>query len=117
MLPKLIRDYVSDNLISLGHAKAILSLPTERSKIRFSKRVIKKNLSVRQTEDLIRQRFIKSSRKSREKDANLARLEEELQHYLGTRVKILHGKKRGRIEIFYYSNEDLDRLLDLIRKA
>ncbi len=115
-LPKLIQDYVSENLISMGHAKAILSLPTERPRIRFAKRIIRKNLSVRQTEELIKQKLQRPIRKTREKDAHLARLEEDLQHYLGTRVKIIQGKKRGRLEIFYYSNEDLDRILDLIRK-
>ena len=103
-LPKLIQDYVSEDLISMGHAKAILSLPTERPRIRFAKRIIRKNLSVRQTEELIKQKLQKPVRKTREKDAHLARLEEDLQHYLGTRIKIIHGKKRGRLEIFYYSN-------------
>lgn len=115
-LPKLIQGYISENLISMGHAKAVLSLPTERARIRFTKRIMRKNLSVRQAEELIKQKLEKPSRKKLEKDEHLTRLEEELQHYLGTRVKIIHGKKRGRLEIFYYSNEDLDRVLDLIRK-
>jgi len=115
-LPKLIQDYVSEDLISMGHAKAILSLPTERPKIRFAKKIIKKNLSVRQTEELIKQKLERPSRRTREKDVHLAQLEEELQHRLGTRVRIIQGKKRGRLEISYYSNEDLDRILDLIRK-
>ena len=115
-LPKLIQDYISDEAITMGHAKALLSLPTERSKIRFTKRIMRKSLSVRQAEELIKQRLQKPKKKTAEKDEHLARLEEDLQHYLGTRVKIIHGKKRGRLEIFYYSNEDLDRILDLIRK-
>ena len=115
-LPKLIQDHVSEDLISMGHAKAILSLPTERPRIRFAKRIIRKNLSVRQAEELIKQKLQKPIRKIREKDEHLARIEEDLQHCLGTRVKVIHGKKRGRLEIFYYSNEDLDRILDLIRR-
>lgn len=115
-LPQLIQDYISGDLLSMGHAKTILSLPTERARIRFAKRIIRKSISVRQAEDLIRQRLQKPIRKTREKDEHLARIEEELQHYLGTRVKIIHGKKRGRVEIFYYSNEDLNRILDLVKK-
>jgi ParB family transcriptional regulator, chromosome partitioning protein len=115
-LPKLIQDYISDSLISMGHAKAILSLPTERPKIRFAKRIIKNNLSVRQTEDLIKQKLLGTKKKTTEKDSHLASLEEDLQHYLGTRVKITHGKKRGKVEIFYYSNDDLDRVFGLINK-
>ncbi|MBL7157483.1 MAG: ParB/RepB/Spo0J family partition protein [Candidatus Omnitrophica bacterium] len=114
-LPELIQNYIEDNLISMGHAKAILSLPTERSKIRFSKRIMRKSLSVRQAEELIRQRLQKP-KKTASKDAELVRIEEELQHYFGTRVKAIHGKKRGRLEIFYYSNEDLGRILRLIIK-
>lgn len=115
-LPRLIQDYISENTISMGHAKAILSLPTERAKIRFAKRVLKKDLSVRQTEELIKLRLQRPTRKTKPKDAHLARIEEELQHHLGTRVRVVHGKKRGKIEIFYYTNEDLDRLLGLIKK-
>ena len=115
-LPKLIQEYISDSLISMGHAKAILPLATERAKIRFAKRIMKRNLSVRQTEELIKQRLQKTSKRTPEKDEHLARIEEDMQHFLGTRVKVIHGKKRGRIEIFYYSNEDLDRILDLIKK-
>ena len=101
----------------MGHARAVLSLPTERSRIRFTKRIMRNNLSVRQAEDLIRQRMAKPGQKKKEKDIQLAQIEEQLQHHLGTRVNIIHGKKHGKIEIFYYSNEDLDRLLDLINKS
>ena len=114
-LPALIQNYIEDNLLSMGHAKAILALPTERSRIRFSKRIMRKNLSVRQAEDLIRQRLNKP-KKQTSKDAELVRIEEELQQYLGTRIKAIHGKKRGRLEIFYYSNDDLERILNLIVK-
>lgn len=115
-LPKLIQGYITDNLLSMGHAKAILSLPTERARIRFSKRIMKKGFSVRQTEELIKQKLQKKTEKKPLKDEHVTRLEEEMQHLLGTRVKITHGKKRGKLEIFYYSNEDLDRILDFIRK-
>ena len=113
-LPQLLQDYISDVLLTIGHAKAILALPTERSRIRFSKRIMKNSLSVRQAEELIKQRLQKTHKKRADKDAHLARIEEDLQHHLGTRVRVIHGKKRGRIEIFYYSNEDLDRILDKI---
>jgi len=115
-LPKVIQGYISEDLISMGHAKAILAIPIDRVRIRFAKKVMRKSLSVRQAEDLIRQKFQKHARAIVGKDENLVRVEEELQHYLGTRVKITHGKKRGRVEIFYYSNEDLERILNLVRK-
>lgn len=114
-LPALIQKYIEENLVSMGHAKAILSLNTEREKIRYAKKVVKKALSVRQIEELIKSRLDKKSfRRACSKDENLAGMEEELQHFFGTRVKIIHGKKRGRIEIQYFSNEDLERILKLI---
>lgn len=113
-LPTLIQKYIEDNLISMGHAKAILSLNTEREKIRYAKKVINKALSVRQIEELVKARFKAPARRHDKKDANLASLEETLQHILGTRVKIIQGKKRGRIEIEYYSNEDLERIAALL---
>lgn len=113
-LPELVRRYIEDDLITMGHAKAILSLNTEREKIRYAKKVIKKALSVRQIEDLVRTRFAKGKAAKKIKDSNLSSMEEALQHYFGTRVKIIHGKTRGRIEIQYYSNEDLERILKLI---
>ncbi|OGW74821.1 MAG: hypothetical protein A2Z72_06075 [Omnitrophica bacterium RBG_13_46_9] len=115
-LPKLIQDYISENLVSMGHAKAILSLPLDRARIKLAKKIIRKNLSVRQTEEVVRLRLQRPLRKMSEKDGHLISIEEELQHFLGTRVKITHGKKRGRIEISYYSNEDLERILRLIKK-
>ena len=70
-LPKLIQDYISEDSISMGHAKAILSLPTERAKIRFAKRIIRKNLSVRQVEELVKQRLQQTTHKRREKDEKI----------------------------------------------
>ena len=115
-LPKIIQEYILEDNLSMGHAKAMLALTTERARIRFAKRIMKNSLSVRQTEELIKQRLQKTARKRPDKDAHLARLEEEMQHHFGTRVKIVHGKKRGRLEIFYYSNDDLERIIDLIKK-
>lgn len=114
-LPSIIQQYIEDNIISMGHAKAILSLTTEREKIRYAKKVIKKALSVRQIEELIKYRFAKSrAARPFKRDENLVGMEEEMQQFLGTRVRIIHGKKRGRIEIQYFSNEDLERILKLI---
>ncbi|NQT23508.1 MAG: ParB/RepB/Spo0J family partition protein [Candidatus Omnitrophica bacterium] len=116
-LPSLVQNYIEEDLVSTGHAKALLSLNTEREKIRYAKKVIKKGLSVRQIEELVKTRFTKTkSRKPGATDENLASIEEQLQHFFGTRVKITHGKKRGRIEIQYFSNEDLERVLSLIFK-
>ena len=113
-LPTIVRQYIEQDLISMGHAKAILALNTEREKIRYAKKVIRKALSVRQIEDLVRTRYKASQKRVSKKDENLASMEEKLQHILGTRVRIISGKKRGRVEIQYFSNEDLERIVSII---
>jgi len=115
-LPSIVQDHLSSGAITVGHAKAILSLPTERGRIRFAKRITNRNLSVRQAEELIRKRLDRPKRKTTDKDEHIAQIEESLQHYFGTRVKITPGKKHGRLEVFFYSNEDLERILSLMKR-
>jgi ParB family chromosome partitioning protein len=116
LLPDFVQKFILDGVLSAGHAKTILSLPTEKMRVRLTKRIVKNNLSVRQSEELARGKVQGSPAKIKAKDENIAQIEEELQHFLGTRVKIAHGKKRGKITIAYFSNEDLNRILNLIRK-
>jgi len=117
LLPGKIQECVQKNLISMGHARAILSLGTERTQMKLCQKIIKRGLSVRQTEALAKKLAAKPQAKTPAvKDHHITSIEEELQHRFGTRVKIAHGKKRGRIEIQYYSNEDLERILTLLRQ-
>ena len=114
-LPEKIQDYLSKEFITFGHAKALLSLGDAKRQISFCEKIIKKGLSVRQAEFL-------TNAKSRPKlrrvglspNADIKNLEEKLQHALGTKVRIHHGKKRGRVEIDYYSFDDLERLLKIL---
>lgn len=114
-LPKKIQDFISNNVITTGHAKAILSLSTESERLRVSNLVVKKGLSVRETEALVSRRRSGTVKEEKAvvRDQNILDIEGQLQQIFGTRVKILHGKKRGRIQIEYYSNEDLNRILDI----
>jgi len=116
-LPKKIQDFISKGAITAGHAKAILSLASEMDQMRVANLVIKKGLSVRETEALAARRLsgVRPSGAIR-KDQTLIDIETSLQQIFGTRVKILHGKKRGRIQIEYYSTDDLNRILDLLRE-
>ncbi len=116
-LPDIIQDYLSKNMISFGHAKALLSIHDEKRQIFFCKEIIEKGLSVRQAE----LGFSHSGKRSAKRvknvistNADIRNLEEKLQHALGTKVRLHPGKKRGRIEIEYYSLEDLDRVLKLL---
>ena len=116
-LPEIIQDYLSKNMISFGHAKALLSIHDEKRQVEFCKQIIEKGLSVRQAE----LGFSHSGKRSAKRiknpvstDADIRNLEEKLQHALGTKVRIHPGKKRGKIEIEYYSLEDLERVLRLL---
>lgn len=115
-LPDKVQDYISKNMISFGHAKALLSLGDGDRQILFCEKIIKKNLSVRQCEQMTgghKSRGKLSPR--RQENIELRAIEEKLQHILGTKVRIHHGKKRGKIEIEYYSLDDLERLLKILR--
>jgi ParB family chromosome partitioning protein len=103
-------------MLTAGHAKAILSLATEMDQLRVANLIVKKGLSVRETEALASRRAAGTKPGTPvKKDQNIADIEASLQQLLGTRVKIFHGKKRGRILIEYYSNDDLNRVLDILQ--
>lgn len=113
-LPKKIQGEVSKGTISAGHARALLSLPTENEQIRVCNLIINKGLSVREAERLVSKRASGVKKRESKTDPSINDLAGQLQHILGTRVKIAHGKKRGLIHIEYYSTEDLNRILGII---
>lgn len=113
-LSKKIQDYISKGLLTAGHARALLSLPAEIEQLRVCNLIIKKGLSVREAEALVNRRGMPARQTGQGKEQSIIDIESQLQQLLGTRVKIFHGKKRGRIQIEYYSNEDLNRILDML---
>jgi ParB family chromosome partitioning protein len=113
-LPEEIQAYIEEGKISAGHAKAILSITSEHGRKKIAKVVVRKGISVREVEQLVRKLTDSSIKPKKGKDPEIAQIEEALQHKLGTKVSLHQGKKRGRIEIQYFSNEDLQRLLRLI---
>jgi ParB family chromosome partitioning protein len=117
-LPEGVQGMLTDGRLSMGHARAILSLPTEELQINVAEKVASQGLSVRAAEKLIQSltepREIKEDNKV-QIDPNVRAAEEELQRVLGTRVTIQRkNEKRGRIEIEYYSPAELDRLYALL---
>ncbi len=106
--------------LSSGHARALLSLK-DRDKIEdFSERIEKEGLSVRETEAFVRRENEgetehKEPKKSAQKNIYILKLEEELSESVGRRVEIKHGAKKGRIEIEYYGNDDLETLIQKIK--
>lgn len=114
MLPKKIQEFLANESITAGHAKAILGLPTEKLQLRLCGRIIKKGLSVREAENIVARKRSGANPVEPKREQSIVDIEENLQHIFGTRVRILRGKKRGHIQIDYYSTEDLNRILDIL---
>jgi ParB family chromosome partitioning protein len=118
-LPTEVKRWIADGALTLGHAKAILQVEHKRRQIQIAKKVIDNGLSVRETEALSKKETVtgkSQSKVSAPKDPQIASLEEKLMHSLGTKVHLKHksNKKGGKLEIEYYSLEELDRLLDIL---
>ena len=118
-LPFEIKKWIAEGTLSIGHAKALLQVEHQKIQIEIASRVIKQGLSVRETENLCKKNpSLKTTqiKPDQRKDPQIASLEEKMMHSLGTKVRLIHrsNKKGGRIEIEYYSLEELDRLLELL---
>jgi ParB family chromosome partitioning protein len=123
-LPQQIRSMVRDGHLTIGHARALLAIPNEREMLELAREIVAKGLTVRDVEQ--RARGITppspartSKQKSVEKasglNAELKRLQDELRRHLQTDVTItVDDHERGKIEIAFYSSDDLERVLDLV---
>lgn len=115
-LPEEVQRLISNGKLSEGHARAILSLSTDKEKIDLSRRVVKEGFSVRKTEDLAYGKKKSSVTKQRIKvSPAFFEVEEKLKQFLGTSVKVVRKRKGGKIEIEFYSEEDLSRILELLQ--
>lgn len=116
-LPEKIKEEIYLGRISMGHAKAILMLDSEQAQLELCLKIIKRGLSVREAEYFVKRKIVGRSHPARPRRhaAEIRAIEEELQKILGTKVTVLHQTKRGRILIDYYSNDDLERLLNFLR--
>jgi len=116
-LPESIQEYVSRGTISMGHAKAILALPGFEQQSQLANRIVEEDLTVRDVEVLVKY-ALNSKPKQRKKEQSremvLVDAEERLKMFFGTQVKIKPGKVKSKIEVEYYSQEDLERILEAI---
>ena len=110
---------VEEGQLSAGHARAILGAPSAELQRQAAKRVVEEQLSVRQTEALVK--ALQKEKREKQKPAGedlslyLGELEKELSGRLGRKVKISHRGKKGRIELEYYNSQDLEGLLTLLQ--
>lgn len=114
-LPLPIQKDVIDGYLSMGHARVIAGLDTAEKQMALRDLIKKKALSVRQLEALAKKEAAPRRAKKgiSQKDAYLQSLAEDLKRSLGTKVDIMRRGKEGRIVIYFYSDEELDRLLDI----
>ncbi len=112
-LPVSVQTHLKNGQISAGHARALLSLPTQRAQEKMSERVIKNELTVRDTEKLVKRETedapVEPAKLS--KDAQLQRVEEQIQQHLQTKISIKKRGQKGRLVVEFYSWDDLERLI------
>ncbi len=115
-LPPEVQSLLAENKISMGHARALASLSDPDLQITLAKKVAAKGISVRETERIV-QRLIKKPKEPKAKKSfpELMAAEEELIRALGTKVKVEGTLDRGVVKIFYFSSEDLNRLLSIFQ--
>lgn len=121
-LPESILNFVEDNKLTVGHARALIMLEDERTQIDLAKTIIELSMSVRDTEKAVKRAnrgVTQNDRKTQvklKKDANVMNAEKKLRRYFGTQVKITSDADglSGKIEFEYYGSADLDRIYNLL---
>ena len=118
-LPNGIKNSLRNRKVSAGHGRAILMMKTAVGMMKLYKMIIKEDLSVRAAEAIAKGQSTKKSKhtstKSIVNNPQIRSVENELISVLGTKVRLHYSKKGGKIEIQFFSNDDLDRVLDLLR--
>ncbi|MFY3792524.1 ParB/RepB/Spo0J family partition protein [Ureibacillus sp. MALMAid1270] len=115
-LPEVVRQMINDGALSMGHGRTLLGLKNKRRIPEVANKVIKQQLNVRQLENLIKEYNENVSRETPKtrKDIFVQSKETQLREYFGTNVQIKKTKNKGKIEIEFYSEEDLERILEIL---
>lgn len=116
-LPEQVKGALEEGRITMGHARALLGLDDAKQIEGVFRTLLHRGLSVRQVEALVRRKIkarARRSRNARSVDPEISRIEEELMRKLGTRVRVSARGGHGKIEIEFYSNDDLTRILEAI---
>jgi ParB family transcriptional regulator, chromosome partitioning protein len=113
-LPELIQADLRAGRLTMGHARALLSLPSPADQLKLREEILAHSWSVRTTEEGVQRKRRLTPRRIGRRSADLAALEDSLRQALATRVRLVGNERAGRIEIVYTSAEDLERLTELI---
>jgi ParB family chromosome partitioning protein len=116
-LPEDIQKEIRNENLTMGHARALLSLESPVRQKLLAKKIVRKGLSVREAELLVKKEtgtLIKQTTKEKQRDPYLLKIAEEMQHLFGTKVSVAGKSNKGKIEITYYSADDISRILDIL---
>jgi ParB family chromosome partitioning protein len=121
-LPQSVQGLVREGRLSVGHAKVILGLATEKDQQHAAERIVKEGLNVRQTEGLVAKLQTRATKIPGEAgkpaavpiDANIARLEDKLREKFGTKVQLKYAQGKGAVEISFFSDDELQRVLEIL---
>lgn len=113
-LPDLIQADLRANRLTMGHARALLSLASPAEQLKLREEILAHSWSVRATEEGVQAKRAKPPRRQLRRSPELAAVEDSLRVALATRVRLVGSERAGRIEIVYSSREELDRLAELI---
>jgi ParB family chromosome partitioning protein len=112
-LPHMVIGLLETGKLRAGHARALLSIEGEKAQIEWARRVVEEGISVREVEETTR-RGKRGKRRARRVDPQIRAIEDKLEMHLGTRVRLVSRRKGGILQVEYYSNEELERILELI---
>jgi len=110
------RELLQEGALSMGHAKVLLSVKNEQVRTKLALRVVEEGLSVRQLEQIVKRPKNVPRRTLTMRSPELISLEEDLQRVFGTKVGVTYKRGAGKISIDYYSDEDLERILEIIKR-
>jgi ParB family chromosome partitioning protein len=122
-LPPVVQNFIREGRLSVGHAKVILGIADEKQQRLAAERVIKEGLNVRQTEGLVAKLQARDSRRAGLKpetiaapgsDPHVASLEDRLREKFGTKVQLRYAAGKGAVEISFFNDEDLERILQIL---
>ncbi|MBU5594451.1 ParB/RepB/Spo0J family partition protein [Amphibacillus sp. MSJ-3] len=118
-LPEQVTAMINNGELSMGHGRALLGLKDKNKLASVIRKITQEKLNVRQVETLVQQlndNKPKKAKSKEKKDIFITEYENKLRDHLGTSVKIHKGKKKGKIEIDFFNNEDLNRILEILQK-
>lgn len=114
-----VQQYLIEGVLSEGHGRTLLAIEDPEVQYSVAQKVIDEKMSVRELENFIKKMSNPKNRVNKQQDENLnpyyKDIKEKLQNYFGTKVNLSSKKNKGKIEIEYYSEEDLQRILDIIK--